>query len=71
MNTYFKSRVNDYLEEVEKIYNLHRIMVDCFSYQISTGKPSSNMFPLALIIQEKFINLEQASDKIFLDIYNK
>lgn len=71
MNTDFKSRVNDYIQEVEKIYNLHRIMIDCFSYQILTGKPSSNLFPLALIIQEKFINLEQASDKIFLDIYNK
>lgn len=71
MDTDFNSRVCDYLEEVERIYNLHRIMIDCFSYQMSTGQPNNNLLPLALIIQEKFINLEKASDKIFLDIYNK
>lgn len=69
MDTDFNSRVNKFIDEVEIIHNLHRVMMDCFSYHLSTGKASNNLYYLAAIIQEKFNNLQQDSDKIYLELY--
>ncbi len=69
MDTDFNSRISKFLDEVEIIHNLHRVMMDCISYHLSTGKTSSNLYYLAEIIQEKFKNLQQVSDKIYLEIY--
>lgn len=71
MNTELDTKIKDFLQEVESIRELYKIMMDCISYHVSAGNGSGNIFPLASIIEDKLNNLETASDNIFLVIHNK
>lgn len=71
MNTELETRIDNFINDVDRVRELYIVLMDCIKYHVFYGNNCNNVFPLAEIIEGKFKNLEASADLITFNIYNK